>query len=200
MLRERQLVSGITEGMAKKYGYKPGMASPKNKIFEAYAEALAIDTKVMEERRNCVPKTVPTEGEAKNGLATFQKKPEGSPCVGCGGFHKSHLEVKACLVRTIHDLRSKLARAALSRHNVDGGIQPSEMLKAIESYGVVRDSSVVPMLLWCPACSARHVDVGEFATKVHHTHACQSCGVVWRPAIVPTVGVQYLPGFKDSAT
>ncbi len=38
---------------------------------------------------------------------------------------------------------------------------------------------------------------GEFATKPHHTHACQSCGMVWRPAIGPTVGVQFLPGFKN---
>lgn len=56
----------------------------------------------------------------------------------------------------------------------------------------------VPMVLTCPACGERHIDVGEFATKAHHTHACQGCGIVWRPAIVPTVGVQFLPGFKDS--
>jgi hypothetical protein len=55
----------------------------------------------------------------------------------------------------------------------------------------------VPMLLHCPECRARHVDVGEFATKHHHTHACQSCGMVWRPAIGPTRGVQFLPGFKN---
>lgn len=55
----------------------------------------------------------------------------------------------------------------------------------------------IPMLLWCPECGARHLDVGEFATKVHHTHACQDCGMVWRPAVVPTVGVQWLPGFKN---
>lgn len=55
----------------------------------------------------------------------------------------------------------------------------------------------IPMLLWCPACSARHIDEGKFATKRHHTHACQSCGMVWRPALVPTVGVQFLPGFKN---
>lgn len=55
----------------------------------------------------------------------------------------------------------------------------------------------IPMLLWCPSCGERHIDVGEFATKVHHTHACQSCGMVWRPAVVPTVGVQWLPGFKN---
>lgn len=56
----------------------------------------------------------------------------------------------------------------------------------------------IPMLLFCPCCGVRHIDKGEFAVKHHHTHACQSCGHVWRPAIVPTVGVQFLPGFKDA--
>lgn len=55
----------------------------------------------------------------------------------------------------------------------------------------------IPMLLWCPECGERHIDEGEFATKLHHTHACQHCGMVWRPAIVPTVGVRFLPGFKN---
>jgi hypothetical protein len=59
------------------------------------------------------------------------------------------------------------------------------------------DELPIPMLLWCPECRARHVDGGEFATKSHHTHACQTCGHVWRPAVVATVGVQFLPGFKD---
>ena len=56
----------------------------------------------------------------------------------------------------------------------------------------------IPMILHCPDCRARHVDAGEFATKVHHTHSCQSCGLTWRPAVVATVGVQFLPGFKDN--
>jgi hypothetical protein len=55
----------------------------------------------------------------------------------------------------------------------------------------------IPMLLWCPECMERHIDVGEFATKPHHMHACQSCGMTWRPAIVATVGVRFLPGFKN---
>lgn len=59
--------------------------------------------------------------------------------------------------------------------------------------------TIIPMLLWCPSCGERHIDKGEFATKPHHTHACQHCGMVWRPAIMPTVGVEFLPGFKDSA-
>lgn len=55
----------------------------------------------------------------------------------------------------------------------------------------------IAMLLWCPECGQRHVDEGMFATKAHHTHACQWCGHVWRPAIVATVGVMFLPGFKN---
>lgn len=56
----------------------------------------------------------------------------------------------------------------------------------------------IPMLLTCPSCCSRHVDEGEFATKVHHTHSCQSCGMTWRPAVVATVGVRFLPGFKNA--
>lgn len=58
----------------------------------------------------------------------------------------------------------------------------------------------IPMLIWCPVCNNRHIDTGEFETKSHHTHACQHCGMVWRPAIVPTKGVQFLPGFKNDTT
>lgn len=56
-----------------------------------------------------------------------------------------------------------------------------------------------PIAMWlsCPHCKARHIDEGDFATKPHHTHACQSCGLTWRPSIVPTVGVLFLPGFKN---
>lgn len=62
-----------------------------------------------------------------------------------------------------------------------------------------RREAPVPMRLNCPACGELHVDEGEFATKPHHTHACQHCGMVWRPAVVPTVGVYFLPGFKNGA-
>lgn len=54
-----------------------------------------------------------------------------------------------------------------------------------------------PMILICPSCGGRHIDVGIFATKPHHTHACQHCGIVWRPALFDTVGVAFLPGFLD---
>lgn len=55
----------------------------------------------------------------------------------------------------------------------------------------------VPMLLHCPECHERHIDGPEFP-EPHHTHACQHCGHNWRPAVVRTVGVQFLPGFKNA--
>jgi hypothetical protein len=55
----------------------------------------------------------------------------------------------------------------------------------------------IPMILFCPLCHGRHLDEGEFATKVHHTHACQICGNIFRPALVATVGVMFLPGMKN---
>lgn len=56
---------------------------------------------------------------------------------------------------------------------------------------------IIPMLLYCPECGGRHIDENEWAGKAHHTHACQHCGMVWRPAIENTLGVQFLPGFKN---
>ena len=55
----------------------------------------------------------------------------------------------------------------------------------------------IPMLLWCPICHERHVDEGKYATLAHRDHACQGCGLVWRPALVPTVGVKFLPGYEN---
>lgn len=57
----------------------------------------------------------------------------------------------------------------------------------------------IPMIMHCPECGGRHIDEGPFAEIAHHTHACQHCGVVWRPALVNTHGVQFLPGFKNDA-
>lgn len=57
--------------------------------------------------------------------------------------------------------------------------------------------SPIPMRLCCEACGTLHIDEGEFRTKPHHTHSCQHCGLTWRPAVVATVGVQFLPGFKN---
>lgn len=55
-----------------------------------------------------------------------------------------------------------------------------------------------PMRLHCPDCGKLHIDEGVWEAKPHHTHACQHCGNVWRPAIINTTGVRFLPGFRNS--
>lgn len=66
-------------------------------------------------------------------------------------------------------------------------------VKASETIAV----TPIPIRLVCPECGMLHIDEGEFATKPHHTHACQGCGLTWRPAVAYTVGVRFLPGFKN---
>ena len=72
-----------------------------------------------------------------------------------------------------------------------------ENIAALTETPLTETPAPVPIILSFPQCHARHIDRGEFATKHHHTHSCQACGACWRPAVVATVGVQYLPGFKD---
>ena len=60
-----------------------------------------------------------------------------------------------------------------------------------------------PMLVECDVCGGtvhRIWQLGDllWATREHHTHACQHCGHVWRPAVACTVGVRFLPGFRNS--
>lgn len=60
-----------------------------------------------------------------------------------------------------------------------------------------RRAEPIPMRIVCPECKELHIDEVAFKTKPHHTHACQRCGNVWRPAIEHTVGVRFLPGLKN---
>jgi hypothetical protein len=52
----------------------------------------------------------------------------------------------------------------------------------------------IPMVLHCPRCAAQHVDAPEpergWTNPPHKSHLCHSCGCVWRPADVATVGVK----------
>lgn len=104
---------------------------------------------------------------------------------------------------TFHDSRAvDDCLVGLAAALVDGGGLEGNASGLLLGPGVAVHGSTVnaiPLLLWCPECGERHIDVGEFATKLHHTHACQSCGMVWRPSLRHTVGVQWLPGFKDAS-
>ncbi len=67
-------------------------------------------------------------------------------------------------------------------------------------YAAWIDDTPLPLVMYCPA-GHQHIDEGEWATRPHKTHQCQFkvtqligghwglCGLEWRPADFPTVGV-----------
>lgn len=137
------------------------------------------------------------------GLNAVRKLLKGFRWLGDPGDWSSYSNEE----RSIETLRREMASCITQAEELCG--------KALYASGARADSSFhdgphvpaapedkpapVPMILYCPMCTERHIDEGEFETKVHHTHSCQSCGHTWRPAVVPTVGVMYLPGFKNES-
>ena len=91
-------------------------------------------------------------------------------------------------------------RAVTYVQPVEGGGQRVDVggcrTRVFRNKHLLDDGDPIPMLLWCPECGKRHVDEGVFASRPHHSHQCAHCGLIWRPAIVKTVGVQFLPGFR----
>lgn len=69
----------------------------------------------------------------------------------------------------------------------------------IARYEVVRQEDTaslakpIDMVLFCPACGTQHVDapqpLKEWSNPPHRSHLCHECGHIWRPADVPTNGV-----------
>ena|GEM_PF-2343382 len=59
------------------------------------------------------------------------------------------------------------------------------------SDGLETEAGAVEVNIFCPTCSTPHVDEGEWATRRHKTHQCQSCGHEWRPFPFATVGVAH---------
>lgn len=97
-------------------------------------------------------------------------------------------------------MREHERKAAALRTQIDSLTNRLDAAKAdLKSMTLQLHEECAPikMRLECPICHSLHIDEGEFAERPHHTHACQVCGNVWRPAIRSTVGVRFLPGFKN---
>ena len=114
-------------------------------------------------------------------------------CTGCGCSYET-LDCPTCPQEDDPVRRGVLG--ALQSVGIHPG---SDMYwqRLIHALSRVFSRQPIPMRLPCPTCHELHFDEGEFATTPHHTHACQSCGAEWRPAVEPTVGVRFLPGFKN---
>lgn len=71
---------------------------------------------------------------------------------------------------------------------LDAKAEPSEAWRSIPPHD---------MVLRCPKCGKQHLDIGEFATRVHRKHLCENtpegektgCGHLWVPLDYATRGV-----------
>ncbi len=64
------------------------------------------------------------------------------------------------------------------------------------------DVKPIDVMLYCPVCHHQHVDRPEpdkgWDNPPHKSHLCHGCGLIWRPADVPTNGVESV-GTRGSA-
>lgn len=53
---------------------------------------------------------------------------------------------------------------------------------------------LIDMILFCPHCYHQHIDKPDaeagWENPPHKSHKCHHCGCIWRPADVPTNGVE----------
>lgn len=91
----------------------------------------------------------------------------------------------------------------VTRFNPSAGSPDTAMQIAIIKHLATAPARPAPidMVLHCPACGLQHIDAPdnrhylpgtaeEWTNPPHRSHLCHGCGHVWRPADVPTNGVQ----------
>lgn len=105
-----------------------------------------------------------------------------------------------------HGLVSQIVRAP--RHTVEHLAREyerreplvwAELQAALDGY---ERPLPINMVLHCPRCHLQHIDApeGSWTNPPHRSHLCHGCGFIWRPADVPTNGVQAVRtrGKKDT--
>lgn len=168
-----------------------GPTSEHNAAFIACAKNVVtmLGREVQRLRRASAPRVEPGQTRSTaNGDETIG-------ILGCYGAGSGGLLFSVTLPNTSLRSQSGLSEEDIALRYPVVKVEPPRSSKASPEAEV----APVPMFLTCPKCNARHIDEGDFATKRHHTHSCQSCGLTWRPAVIATVGVAFLPGFKNDA-
>lgn len=77
----------------------------------------------------------------------------------------------------------------------DADLVLAEAARRISTFDIKRPGrDPIDMVLYCPRCRAQHIDAPEpesnWTNPPHRSHLCRFCSFVWRPADIPTRGVQ----------
>ena len=158
------------------------------------------DEQQAEQTDKCVICGIPRHSHAKRKLATdIERIKELLPKITQGVWRETRnglarVQGLECCVHQIQqygydttETRDRQQADAefivLCRNNIAALIEENERLKA-----------PIDMVLACPSCKCLHVDTPEpekgWLNPPHKSHLCHYCGVIWRPADVPTNGVQ----------
>lgn len=89
-------------------------------------------------------------------------------------------------------------------------IQPEDLKAYQDAFNVISEKPV-PMILHCPRCWFQHIDnevsEADYKERImylkgdipdrwlnppHKTHLCAQCKFEWKPALIPTTGVESL--------
>ncbi len=108
----------------------------------------------------------------------------------------------SALTARLRELEAEVARLnetkmsnsrALAEMRVGANAMANEITDLRFRLAAAEAAIPVPMLLFCPSCGRQHVDAPEaesgWTNPPHKSHKCHACGLVWRPADVPTNGV-----------
>lgn len=113
--------------------------------------------------------------------------------MGCPGPYIQDLGAYRCRMHRTEWLQGDIAPVFTAKYL----LQLIEEGATIETVEFILKNVAFRMRIFCEVCGEIHIDEGEYATKLHHTHTCQRCGLSWRPAVEYTVGVKFFPGFKN---
>jgi len=98
----------------------------------------------------------------------------------------------------------KLTGSAQANHEAVGRLIEQALPRYLSAWGC--EPTPIPMVLHCPKCGFQHIDAPDPADNwdnpPHTSHKCLNpdCNVIWRPADVPTAGVEKIEtcGRKDN--
>lgn len=98
-----------------------------------------------------------------------------------------------CVARLLAEHDVALVDRKRERFLIDERVYEGALFRAGHWRRLAEAREPVPMILFCPSCGARHIDAADPASgwtnPPHRSHLCGVCSYQWRPADVPTVGV-----------
>lgn len=215
----------LADDAAEELGFERGSATPAEVIRKLATQCREADERVESLRAALVEKDAELAKKASDLERIRRERWETnealSKAIG-GDWYAAFKELQSArdsLLEANTTLKSSLARASMDAYALTQAIRdeggaggtmvpfPFEAVhRALASLIHERDEAreswrLTPpheRVLHCPNCGKQHLDIGEFATRVHRKHLCENttegpgtgCGHVWKPYEYATKGIE----------